>query len=400
MRAARFLHLQVAQSRRYDVDMDRTRQETLQREGVEALRRGDPAAARMRFGAMANPPLMLLAQACGQLGDHSGEEAALRRHLAGDPRHLPALLRMGEIKASQGDERAATSFFHAAIGQAAKTPPPPALLPRVERARTFVNGAAGRFEAHLLASLRGAGLHDGGGRRRVRSAIDLLLGKVPLYQQQPTMFYFPELPQRGFYERAEFGWLAAVEAASDAIREELHAVMSDGADFPPYVEASADRPSAESALRGNADWGGFHFWKNGALVEENGARCPETLAALAGAPMPEISGRSPMALFSSLKPGTHIPPHNGMINTHLICHLPLIVPGKCGLRVGAEVREWEFGETLIFDDSIEHEAWNRSDRIRVVLLFEIWRPEITVEERAALRHLFEAIDHFGSVSAP
>ena len=81
-----------------------------------------------------------------------------------------------------------------------------------------------------------------------------------------------------------------------------------------------------------------------------------------------------MALFSVLEPGTHIPPHNGMLNTRLICHLPLIVPPGCRLRVGSETRTVEAGKTMIFDDSMEHEAWNDSGETRVVLLFEIWRP--------------------------
>jgi aspartyl/asparaginyl beta-hydroxylase (cupin superfamily) len=102
-----------------------------------------------------------------------------------------------------------------------------------------------------------------------------------------------------------------------------------------------------------------------------------------------------MALWSLLKPGTHIQPHHGLLNTRLICHLPLIVADNCALRVGAETRAWAPGEMLIFDDSIEHEAWNRGNDTRVILLFEVWRPEIHAEERIALTRLFEAIDQFG-----
>ena len=112
-----------------------------------------------------------------------------------------------------------------------------------------------------------------------------------------------------------------------------------------------------------------------------------------------IAGRSPMALFSLLKPGTHIQPHHGLINTRLICHIPLIAPADCALRVGAETRAWREGEALIFDDSIEHEAWNRSNRTRVILLFEIWRPELSIEERASLTALYEAIGAYGGVPA-
>jgi hypothetical protein len=378
--------------------MDKARQEALHREGMEALQRGDAATARARFAAMANPPWMTVAQLSERLGDNAGKEAALGRQLAADPRHLPALLAMGEMKAKQGDGRAASSFFRAAIAQAAGAGIPPSLAPLMDQARAFVSGAAARFEGHLLTTLKNAGLHDGAGQRRIHHAIDLLLGKVEVYQQQPSMFYFPELPQRAFYEREEFAWLPAMEAAVDGLREELQAVMSDGEDFPPYVESTADRPAPDSPLRDNADWGGFHFWKDGVLLADNAARAPVTMATLAHAPIPEITGRSPTALWSLLKPGTHIPPHHGMLNTRLICHIPLIAPDNCALRVGAEARAWEAGKTLIFDDTFEHEAWNRSTRTRVILLFEIWRPEISLEERAALLHLFSAIEHFSSGS--
>jgi aspartyl/asparaginyl beta-hydroxylase (cupin superfamily) len=118
------------------------------------------------------------------------------------------------------------------------------------------------------------------------------------------------------------------------------------------------------------------------------------MAALEQAPIPIIAGRSPMAIFSLLKPGTHIRPHHGMLNTRLICHLPLIAPEGCALRVGAETRAWRAGEMLIFDDSFEHEAWNRGTETRIVLLFEVWRSELTADERAALTDIFEAIDTY------
>jgi aspartyl/asparaginyl beta-hydroxylase (cupin superfamily) len=128
----------------------------------------------------------------------------------------------------------------------------------------------------------------------------------------------------------------------------------------------------------------------------NAERCPATLAALADLPIPRIEGRSPMALFSVLKPHTHIPPHSGMLNTRLIVHLPLIVPDGCRLRVGNDVRDVVTGKVMIFDDSIEHEAWNDSDATRVILLFEIWRPELSAAERAALTAMFEAIGSYGA----
>ena len=130
------------------------------------------------------------------------------------------------------------------------------------------------------------------------------------------------------------------------------------------------------------------------LNADHAKACPETVAALEGLPIPDIATRSPMALFSVLKARTHIPPHWGMLNTRLIVHLPLIVPPNCRLRVGNEVRPVEAGKAIIFDDSIEHEAWNDSDETRVVLLFEIWRPELDASERKALTTMLEAINAY------
>jgi aspartyl/asparaginyl beta-hydroxylase (cupin superfamily) len=117
-------------------------------------------------------------------------------------------------------------------------------------------------------------------------------------------------------------------------------------------------------------------------------RFPKTWEAIRQAPLPGIYGWGPTVVFSLLKAGTRIPAHNGMYNIRLICHLPLIVPPGCRFRVGNEIREWEVGKLMIFDDTIEHEAWNDSGEDRVVLIFDIWRPELTEEERAQLLALF------------
>jgi aspartyl/asparaginyl beta-hydroxylase (cupin superfamily) len=233
---------------------------------------------------------------------------------------------------------------------------------------------------------------------RAAEAVDILLGRRQVYLQQPTSFYFPGLPQIEYFPRDDFPWLADIEAAAPAIREELLGVMAEDGAFTPYVEADPNRPPAVGAqLLGDPSWSAFHLFQAGRPHPENAPRCPRTMEALAHAPLPFIRGRSPMALFSLLRGGAHIEPHNGLLNTRLICHLPLIVPEGCSLRVGNQVRSWEEGRALVFDDSIEHEAWNRSGETRVILLFEIWRPELTEGEREALTALFEAITDYGAL---
>ena len=174
---------------------------------------------------------------------------------------------------------------------------------------------------------------------------------------------------------------------------ELKAALADALPFRPYLQAREDRPTYDfHGLLDNPDWSTLYLWENGGPVEQNVARFPKTFAAMQQVPLPHITTRAPSILFSLLKPGARIEAHNGMINTRLICHLPLIVPPGCGFRVGNEVREWEVGKLLIFDDTIEHEAWNDSGEDRVVLIFDVWRPELTEDERRAVTAIFEAID--------
>lgn len=366
--------------------------------GLDALRRGDPALARQHLlaacAAGGTPPWLPLARACHLLGDVAGEEAALTGQLDGNKRDLPALLAMADLKARGGDDRAAASFYRTAVNQAAVTPQlPAAVRPLLARAEAFLAATARRYEAHLAEQLQALDLTPS---PRLGYALDMLLGRAPLYLQQPSMFYYPGLAQRPFFEREEFAWLPAIEAATPALRAELAAVLADQTDFHPYITGTPGLPLPNNALLRDPAWGAYYFWENGGPIADHAARCPATMAALAQAPLPVIAGRSPMALWSALKPGAHIAPHTGMLNTRLIVHLPLLVPDGCAIRVGAETRQWEEGKALILDDSFEHEAWNRGGSLRVVLLFEIWRPDLDADERADLKRLFEAIDLYQS----
>ncbi|PZQ23229.1 MAG: hydroxylase [Sphingopyxis macrogoltabida] len=336
------------------------------------------------------------ARAAHQRGDAAAESAALDGAIRADRGNIAAILAMAELKRRLQDDRAAGSFYRLALGTAAQAPNvPPALHPGLQRAEAFLAATERAFAHHLLTRLRDVGIDASNAPPRVAEALRLLAGEQPLYLQQPSMFYFPGLAQRPFFERTAFDWVPAVEAATDAIRAELQGLVDHGGDrFGPYVTASADRPPPNNPLLDKPDWGAAWLWKNGRVAEGMDDLCPETLAALARAPRPMIPNRAPMALFSRLTPGTHIQPHHGMLNTRLICHLPLVVPGGCALRVGGETRAWREGEMIIFDDSFEHEAWNRGPSDRTILLFEIWRPDIDADERAQLTHIFSAIDTY------
>ena len=150
----------------------------------------------------------------------------------------------------------------------------------------------------------------------------------------------------------------------------------------PYIQYPDRVPMRQwKELNHNPKWTAIHLLQNGRRIEQNARHCPRTLEAISHMDQPDVAGASPNAMFSMLAPRTRIPPHTGVANTRVVCHLPLIVPGKCGFRVGETTREWNVGEAFVFDDTIEHEAWNDSDELRVVLIIDLWAPALTPGDR-------------------
>lgn len=365
--------------------------------GIAALQAGDGKAARQAFetivasGRATLQIWLWLAQACDMLDDRAAVMAHVARVVEIDPANPYALVMAGEAQTRSGNDRAAIAWYERALNAAQGRQLPPDLIARLNRAAAAREAAFARFEAEMMGALGDAGVDPANAGPRFAEALQIVSGRSQPYLQQPTSFYYPRLPQIPFYDPADFAWTTQLAAALPAIRAEAEAVMAQGAGIAPYVEADPDRPNKGHALLSDARWGAFHLFRNGLPIADHAARCPATMAALAQAPLPRIAGTAPMALFSILAPHTHIPPHNGMLNTRLICHLPLIVPDGCRLRVGAETRDVRAGEVLLFDDSIEHEAWNDSDAPRAILLFEVWRPELTEAERQALTVMFETV---------
>jgi len=326
-------------------------------------------------------------------GDTAAQVAALDRLLAADPRNVPALIQRADCYAAAGDARSASSFYLMAIRSAPAGNVPRELAQDLTRARQACDRFAAEFKDYLLRNLAEKGFDPAKSSPRFAQSVDIVLGNRRIFLQQPKYYYFPGLPQIQFYERSAFPWFDDVEAATADIRAELEEILREPDAFAPYVQGHANRPQKDQmGMLNNPAWSAFYLWKNGEPVAENAARFPKTMHALRNAPLAHVPNRSPSILFSLLRPGAHIPPHNGLVNTRLVCHLPVIVPGKCRFRVGNETRDWVEGKGWAFDDSIEHEAWNGSDETRVILLFDVWRPELSLEERSLVVSLFEAID--------
>ena len=225
-------------------------------------------------------------------------------------------------------------------------------------------------------------------------AADAWLGRQRIYTNQCEGLHYPFLAADEFFERDHFPWLGDLEAATGAILAELEAILADPEPgLTPYISLPSGVPENKwSGLDKSLNWGAFHLWKEGQRFDEACSRATRTAALVESLPVCRIEGRSPNVFFSILKAGSHIPAHTGVTNVRSVVHLPLIVPDGCEFRVGGETRSWGKGEAFVFDDTIEHEAWNRSDRDRAVLIFDVWNPYLSDHERAMICGLYQAAD--------
>lgn len=319
------------------------------------------------------------------------DEHALDDLLEREPTSVPGHIGKGDCRLRDGDTMLATYFYQTALELAAgksSDESQQAELARAEQALRGLQDQASRDREERLAS---RGVAASQWSPRFRHALDVAAGKRRVYRQLPTAFNYPELPHVQFFDADQFDWAAPIEAATGAIHAELAAILEQGDDeFRAYIRSgAASVPLASNkALLDSKDWSVVTLCENGWIVPSVVERCPRTWEAILRAPVPRVAGFGPTIVFSMLKAGAHIAPHTGMYNTRLICHLPLIVPAGCRFRVGNEVREWQVGKLMIFDDTIEHEAWNDGADDRVILIFDVWRPELSERERIELTALF------------
>ena len=358
----------------------------------------DAAATRLRLEALVTSNMasegdwLLLAAARGAEGDSAGEETALNRLLEAQPGSVSGHVRKGDCRARAGDEGLACHFYRRALQLARGRQLPPEQAAEIGRAERTLATLGGRAHARHERRLTERGLPPRQWSPRLQHSLELAAGRRRTYLQEPTAFVWPDLPHIQFYDPGQFAWAPAIEAATAAIRAELIGLLAGGTgEFRPYIQSDVGAIPVETnqALLNNRDWSVLALCEQGWLEPDIIRRCPRTWETLLQhAPLPRVSGWGPTTVFSLLKAGAHIGAHTGMYNTRLICHLPLIVPPGCRFRVGSEVREWEEGKLLIFDDTIEHEAWNDSDEDRVVLIFDIWRPELSDREKHEITLLF------------
>ncbi|HEY6662320.1 MAG TPA: aspartyl/asparaginyl beta-hydroxylase domain-containing protein, partial [Sphingomicrobium sp.] len=181
---------------------------------------------------------------------------------------VATLLSRGDDYARSGDAKTAMVFYQTALNaaQAARFVDG-ATLERLRSAQAFIQKRAEEFGHSLDRVVADADPKDELARTRLSHSLDMLSGKREIFPQQPAAFYYPYLAQRQFFERDEFDWAPAVEAATSAIRQELQTVLREGADFRPYVENDPDRPYRDfHGLNEDPNWTALYLWRNGKRV--------------------------------------------------------------------------------------------------------------------------------------
>lgn len=312
--------------------------------------------------------------------------AAIEKALEIAPLDFVNLLMRARMLDQQGHGEAGEAYGRA-LAQRRPDPLPPALVAATARAEMSWAEHRATLEQRLGAALEAGGLDlTPAERSRAERLASNISRRTRAYHSEATHFQYPGLRELEFHDRALFPWLEQAESLTDTIADELDQVANAAdAALVPYVQYAASEPLAQwRELNHSRDWTAIHLLERGQRTEPNASHCPQTMAFLDTLPQPWIAGCGANAMFSLLAPQTTIPAHVGVANFRLLCHLPLIVPGRCWFRVGAQVREWQRGQAWVFDDSIEHEARNETDQLRVIMIFDIWHPDLSPAEQAAI----------------
>lgn len=211
--------------------------------------------------------------------------------------------------------------------------------------------------------------------------------------QQPGYIYYPSLKPKAWFASGEIPGLHAARERLDDVRAELLDLVRTQPGFLPYVENEAARDPRWRGLAGSDAWVAIHLIRGGVWNSDFETGLVETRAFLACIPLALCPPHAPECFISRLRPGIVLPPHFGLSNIKLTVHLALELPASgCSLTVGGETRTWMLDDFLIFDDSFLHTASNHAERDRTVLIFDIWHPDLSEEERRALAYAIVLID--------
>jgi hypothetical protein len=332
--------------------------------------------------------LFRLATVRRSLGDFPGAVTAAEAALELAPRHFLMAMLLGSLREMTGAPHAAERAYRAACAHAPlDLSLQPAIQKKLESARRRVEAVEAWRKRLLEWQPEGelSGL-AGDEERRVRQFRSNILENLDAGPLAPPVFLYPGIKGKTYFDPADFAGVDGIARHTEAIRDEFLALtessLSEFASRLGGLHTAADGKNI-------GKWSMIPLIRNGTVIEEFASRCPAAMALASSLDLPRLGLISPSLYFSVLEPKSRIAPHSGMTNARLIAHWPLIVPDDCGFRVGGETRKWKTGTPLVFDDMTVHEAWNDSDRMRVVLIADLWRPELTPLERIAVADLMD-----------
>ena len=362
----------------------------------EAFARGDvrQAASLLEVAAQRgrnSTTLLRLAAVRRSLGDLGGALNAATAAVELSPRNFVSCLLLGSLREAMGALHGAQRAYRTACAHA---PVDLSFQPAMERQFEWARQRAEALEEWHKRLLEWQPRDVGSDltkdeEQRLRGFRTNLLENFNSGPVAPPVFMVPGIRRRNI--SILFDFLARANWSNRRMRS--------GTNFLPLQKGRPKRfhrsCRASTRLRPTPRAlvpGPIPLIRNGAIVEEFASRCPRTMEAVKKLDFPKLSLVSPTLCFSILEPNSRITPHSGITNARMIAHLPLIVPENCALRVGGEVREWETGKLMAFDDMTVHEAWNDSDRLRVVLIADLWRPELSQAERLGFTQLMHCRD--------
>ncbi len=333
-----------------------------------------------------------------------GAEAKLVEITRAVPMAFTSLLHLARLVDHRNDLRGAIIGYMRAVRTAqecgfwfAQESTPPWLLELVLHAhRAAHHGRIELFQMELETWTKRYGKDELG---RVTRGLAMYLGLEPLVRQdprqQPSFFYVPDLPVHPVFPRDVLPFADAYEAETDAIYAEMERILGDTRPF------HYDVSEAERGKLTYGSWDAYFFFSDGEREDAHHAACPHTSSVLARLPLDHVRDHGPEVCFSVMRPGARILPHRGVTNTRAVLHLGLEIPEGCALDlVGVQEIHWQRGKCFAFDDTFEHQAWNNSDKTRVVLLGDIWNPYLRPAEREAIASLVASIGEFNRAVAP
>jgi aspartyl/asparaginyl beta-hydroxylase (cupin superfamily) len=380
---------------------------------MESMNRHNPVAAvRKLERSLEAQPLDLashkqLAEAHAELLGHGDGETELAQICRDLPFAFTSQLHLARLYEDAGDKRRAVLGFLRAIKTAQlrgfwfdEASTPPWMTPLVLHAMDAVDrGRIDLFQELLDAEVAKYGKDE---LMRVAMGLAMYLGLQPTVladpRQQPTFLYVPDLPIAPIFPREALPFADWYEAQTEAIAQDLRGVITSDGVQPFHYDVPDEH---RGTLTAGGSWDAYFFYVDGERIEPHHAACPQVSAVLSRLPLDYVRHHGPEVCFSIMRPGAHILRHRGVTNARAVLHLGLEIPDGCALNlVHVEPIQWQVGRCFAFDDTYEHEAWNRSDTTRVILLADIWNPFLRYAERLALTELVAAIGDFNRETAP